>query len=373
MEYLKKILKIFLFMIYALFFDIGAKIGVVENRVGLVSMHNAHFADSLGEVEKEFAKRNSFGGENWKTIKIDRIALSSKLGAIKFVTVDALRLGRSRFIFLNDNFMPLAYVHPNARTKVVQLWHGAGAFKKFGLAIPQPNDIRRREIAANSRLSYVVCSSDSVKQIYAEAFGVGTSKVLTFGSPNTDFYFNEAEKARVREEFFTHYPALRDKYIILYAPTFREDKSDILSHIDFRRLVDDKTAVLVRLHPQVNNSELVKGGGIDVTNYENVNDLCLVSNMLITDYSSICMDFALQDKPMVFYAYDLEDYKGARDFYFDYVKYVPGPVARTQEVLEHAIAITKASHNIGSFANFNFGHPNGTATKQLIEFLVKEN
>lgn len=386
-------LKDLVFIVYSLFFNLGAKLGIKSDRVALISMHNAYFNDGLGEVESELKSR---GYKDF--IKVERTELGTKLGALKFVTLEAFRTGRAKYIFLNDNFMALGYCKPSNATKIIQLWHGQGAFKKFGFDIEVAPDVRRRERALSEKLSYVVASSEDVKDIYAKAFGVTPDKVLTLGSPNADYYFRKTSKSFAKVHLYELYPELENKKVILYAPTFREDGSDVLSHIDFSKLQNDDTYVLVRLHPQVNNRETVRNA-FDVTDYDNVNELCAVSDLLITDYSSICMDFALQDKPVIYYAYDLDKYKDERNFYFDYESYVGGTVVKTEDELQRAVKralnndedkINNFELNINTpigmakpkvkekkvdekakkFKDFNFDNLDGRATERLIDFLL---
>lgn len=363
-------MKRIMFLIYAFFFNMGASFPIKEKRIGLVSMHNANFNDGLYEIEKEFRSRGSYS-----FVKVNRNALNQFSSAIRFCTVDAYFLGGSKYIFLNDNFMPLAYLMPNPDTKIIQIWHGQGAFKKFGLHIPQPEKIRAREIAANQKLDYVVCSSQSVREIYAEAFGVPSEKVLALGSPNQDYYYRHHDLTALRNNFDKLHPSCKNKLLVLYAPTFRDDREadkHIIENIKIKKLkaaFPCQVEILVRLHPQVHQSVNLDGV-VDVTGYENINELCLISDLLITDYSSICMDFSLMRKPMIFYAYDLEKYKGDRDFYFDYETYVPGPIATTMDelcaVIEHEDFMTEKNE---TFRKFNFDVNFGTASKDLIDYL----
>ncbi len=380
MANLKDFVKSGIFSLYSLFFNIGALLGVKDDRVGLVSMHNAHFSDGLGEVEAELRyreKRND--GVTYEFLHIERTALDNIGTALKFVTLDAFKLGRAKYIFLNDNFMPLAKCHPNKATIITQLWHGQGAFKKFGFDIKVPESIRRREVLSNEKLSYVACSSSCVRDIYAKAFGVPQQKVLAVGSPNSDYYFRRMERDTAAANLYELYPELEGKYIILYAPTFREDvdaDAKILDMFDakaLREALGDNVEVLIRLHPQVHSSALDRSlGAFDVTDYYSVNELCLMADMLITDYSSICMDFAIQNKPIVFYAYDLDSYKGARDFYFNYEEYVPGPVAFNQASLIDAVLASKeATPPMDAFRRFNFDEPDGNATARLLDIVMK--
>lgn len=394
------------FSVYSFFFNLGAKCGIKKKRIALVSMHNANFKDGLGEVLKVLDE--DYG--TYEVLKIDRKDMFKRSTALKAITVDAFRLGRSAYIFLNDNFMPLANAHPAKDTKIIQLWHGQGAFKRFGLSVNRPKKIREREIAANERLSYVVCSSKGVGGIYAEAFGVDEQKVITTGAPNEDYYFHPESLARSRANVYAEYPQLKDKFVVLYAPTFRdgEGDSEIFRNFDAKeveaaldRWLDSlatadcgisesghagalqgrKSIVVTRLHPQIHEAlaevdckNEQKKSAVNATDYESINELCLVVDILITDYSSVCMDFALIDKPVIFYAFDLDSYKDSRNFYFDYMSYVPGPVAKTKEellkILENGDFISaENTDKLKKFKAFNFDTPDGTATKKLLSFL----
>lgn len=394
------------FSVYSFFFNLGAKCRIKKKRIALVSMHNANFKDGLGEVLKVLDE--DYG--TYEVLKIDRKDMFKRSTALKAITVDAFRLGRSAYIFLNDNFMPLANAHPAKDTKIIQLWHGQGAFKRFGLSVNRPKKIREREIAANERLSYVVCSSKGVGGIYAEAFGVDEQKVITTGAPNEDYYFHPESLARSRANVYAEYPQLKDKFVVLYAPTFRdgEGDSEIFRNFDAKeveaaldRWLDSlatadcgisesghagalqgrKSIVVTRLHPQIHEAlaevdckNEQKKSAVNATDYESINELCLVADILITDYSSVCMDFALIDKPVIFYAFDLDSYKDSRNFYFDYMSYVPGPVAKTKEellkILENGdFILAENTDKLKKFKAFNFDTPDGTATKKLLSFL----
>ena len=203
-------MKELIFLIYAFFFNLRALFLPNKRLVALVSMHNANFTDSLFEVEREMSKRKC-GSKSYKFLKVSRPRLSNIGAAIKFCTVDAFRLGGASYIFLNDNFMPLGYLRPQASTKIVQLWHGQGVFKKFGLHINVDENVRKRELSADKKLTYVVCSSENVKDIYATAFGVSPEKVIATGTPNEDFYFRSNDLQMIREDFDNRYESCKNK------------------------------------------------------------------------------------------------------------------------------------------------------------------
>lgn len=134
------------FTLYAAMFHLFRVFPVQKKRVALISMHNADFHDGLGEVERAFQGKK----EGYFFTKITRrdLCLQTNAGpvaflrsvcrAIGFFTRKAYGLARSRYIFLNDNFMPLASLHLGKKVVVTQLWHAEGAFKRFGQDISQP-------------------------------------------------------------------------------------------------------------------------------------------------------------------------------------------------------------------------------------------
>ncbi len=362
------------YLLFAAAFNLCRIFPLKKDSVVFVSMHNAKFNDTLGFVREEVKKRKEY-----KCYSITRTDLKSIATAFRFFTVSAYRMATAGYIFLNDNFMPMSNLNFDKNACVVQLWHAEGAFKKFGLDINQPEEIRKREEKGYSKLSFVVCSSKGVAPIYASAFGMEESKVLPLGAPRTDYYFSGVDAEKLRAEFDEKYPECKGKKLVLYAPTFRDDKEKNkelvkkLSIKNFNDNLSDEYALLIRYHPQVHESGLDLTGAVDLTSYPNVNELILISDILITDYSSICMDFSMLDKPTVFYAYDLEDYASDRNFYFDYEEYVPGVVIKKEEdlirVLKNHEYELDSERNL-KFKNFNFDCLDGKASKRVVDTIL---
>ena len=363
------------YRLFAFFFWLSRRLhrGADPALVALISPHNASFNDSLGEIEAALKEK---GGQRF--LHLSHADLNGLGSALRFFTVKAFRLARAGYVFLNDNFMPLGYLDFSSETTVVQLWHAEGAFKRFGLDIDQPPAVRRRELAANQKLSFVVCSSPDVRPIYAGAFGVAPEQVLPLGSPRADALLNAANTAALREKFDEQYPPCRGKKLVLYAPTFREEPDwdrTFLDAFDPARLakeLGEDAALLVRLHPQVHCAREFPGA-IDVTDYPAVNELTLICGSLITDYSSICMDFALLDKPCYFFAPDLERYENTRSFYFDYRSYVPGAVCETMAELIDAIKQPDDPRARKTFREKNLASVDGGSCERILDAVWARN
>jgi len=371
-----------LYSIYAFLFNIFSLFPLKLNKVTFLSPHNEYFKDSLGAVLEEVVKRDNnriilissgnLGIDKKKVFKsIKRI--------IRFLTVDAFHLATSKYIFLNDNFMPLGKLKFDEDAVITQLWHAEGVFKKFGLDIEQSEDIRTLEIAGNNKLNYIVCSSEEVKEYYADAFGVEDDKVLSLGAPRMDYFKKPLNENRLRYDFDKLYPQCKGKKLMLYAPTFRqnvEDDKALLDNIDVKSFNDrfgEDYCLLIKLHPQVHNSESIPQGAVDVCDYHDVVELSRICDALITDYSSICMDFAVQAKPIYFYAFDLEKYDNERSFYFPYESYVPGPVAKDFSTLLNLINSNVAlsfENKLRNFAEFNLGEPDGKAAERVVDAIM---
>lgn len=372
-------MKKLIYAIYALLFNLSAKLfKVKKNRVAFVSMHNESFHDSLGEVKKVLDENGEFD-----FVFITRRDLELKLKniprALSFFFIKSRKLATSGYVFLNDNFLPMAGCRFQKETTVVQLWHAEGVFKKFGLSIEQPENVRKNEIESNKRLSFVVCSSENVVPYYAEAFGVSEDRVLPLGSARTDWFFKKESLVTAKHNFYKQFPDLQGKKLVLYAPTFRDDPEQnekLLEHFDAKKLtklLGDEYVILLRLHPQVRPKDTSLDGTIDVTEYQDVRELVAVCDALITDYSSICMDFSLLDKKTVFFAFDLEEYRKGRDFYFDYVDYVPGPVAISMEQTAEAILAPFDREKNEKFKRFNFDYTDSGSAERIAERIVFEN
>ncbi len=318
-------------------------------------------------VKQEFAKRGDF-----EFCEISSRELDSALTAIKFFTIKAYYLATAKHIFLNDTFMPMASLNFSKKTNIVQLWHGQGVMKKFIMDTDLDADVRVKAQKCADKYTHVVVSSKAVKPICAKAFGVDEDRVYPLGQPASDALFSKKET-----KFYNIYPELKEKIKILYAPTFRDDvEADKLILENFNaekisRELGSDYAVLVRLHPQIHTS--VTGEGIyNATDYDDVNELIRECDVLITDYSSICMDFAMLKKPVLFFAYDLDKYKGDRDFYFDYEAYVPGKIVKTADELLFALKNKDfEDEKAEKFRSFNFDFYDGKSSERLAEILLK--
>lgn len=368
-------MKEFFYSLYALFFNISVKIfPIKKNRVCFLSMHNEGFCDSLGSVCEKLRETRT----DIEPVFITRKDLSIKnpFKLISFFLIKSRLLATSEYVFMNDNFMPMGRLNFRKGAIITQLWHAEGAFKKFGFDISQPENIRKSEAAGNSKLTYVVCSGEGVRDIYAGAFGVKKEQVLPLGAPRCDYLLEKGNAEKAREELLRLYPQCEGKKVVLYAPTFRDTKEEnleILQRFDTKKFTDalgEEYVLFVKLHPQEHENVTVENA-VDVTDFDDVRKLALFCDVLITDYSSICMDFSFLDKKTVFFAYDLEKYKAERDFYYDYESYVPGKVAFTADECIAAVKADADREKNERFKNMNFSYFDNGSAQRVIDAIIK--
>jgi CDP-glycerol glycerophosphotransferase len=142
--------------------------------------------------------------------------------------------------------------------------------------------------------------------------------------------------------------------VLLYAPTWRDDRQEMVDFVDPAALAAEVDAViLVRGHSRTLQPGRDAAGPrvIDVTGYPDTSQLLLAADGLITDYSSVMFDFSVTGKPMFFLVPDIEHYRGElRGFYFDLAAHAPGPVVRTQDELVEALRTAAPAEHAQKYA-----------------------
>jgi CDP-ribitol ribitolphosphotransferase len=305
-------------------------------------------------------------------------------GKVSFFVVKPYHLATSEFILLDNVFLPMAYIKLRKNVRVIQLWHGTGTIKRFGQDV-NTGHLKALEKRANSRITHLIVNSEDTKQLYAGAFGISPEKVYTYGLPRTDLFFNEIQVKERVQAFYKRFPQLAGKRLILYAPTFRDNEREENRSITDINILSDKLpsdyVILLRLHPfiaEAYNKEEQQAAGksanvVSVSSYPDINTLLLAADCLITDYSSVIFEYCLLQKPMIFYAYDLEEFSSqGRGFYHTYEEYVPGPVVKN---IEELVGLLKNNHletdKIRDFINLNYIYLDGKASERIYNNIFK--
>lgn len=292
-------------------------------------------------------------------------------------------------VFVTDNFDPLYANKPNSGTRVVQLWHGCGAFKKWGYSTLDLKWGGSREdmlrFPMHNTYTDVFVSSEEVIPHYAEAFGCDRKIIRAFGTPRTDVYFDKHYVSSCREELINAFPKIGDRKIILYAPTFRgnsPEQSYNDNPLDYAALKAEfgKEYVLVlKLHPFTakkyklsEEEKRIYGDFVfDASALPIELNLC-AADILIADYSSLIFEYALLDKPMIFYSYDLDEYDRDRSFYYDYRSFVPGKIVVTnEEIIDTIKKQDFETEKILPFREKFMSACDGNCVKKIADYCVR--
>lgn len=262
-------------------------------------------------------------------------------------------LAQAEFWIDNQGF-PLRLAK-RPETTYIQTWHGS-ALKKMGFDEPNHRVMSEQEQRtyqeALDRFDHFVVRSEHDVRTLARAYRIPEGKLLRSGYPRNDVLVRAARDPRAPDPAARRLAERlgigRERRLVLYAPTFRARPGggvqDFELPFDVERFADrfgDRYTLLVRSHylNRVTLPPSVAGRVIDVTDEADITPLLLLADALITDYSSVMFDYALLRRPLVFYAYDWEDYsRDMRGTYFDLFEEAPGPVARTEEELLAAVA-----------------------------------
>lgn len=302
---------------------------------------------------------------------------SMDTGNVSQLLLSIFHLATSKYIFVDTYVGALSAVRFKKEVKCVQLWHAAGAVKKFGWSDPETakrsSRAKQRFQKVYNQFHYIPVGSQQMADIFSEAFHLNKNRMLHTGVPQTDFYFQEDSKQMALERIYVRYPQLQGKKVILYAPTFRKDALDQMTmEFDTKQFLDsldDDHLLLIRVHPSVREAlEIPTDPRIFlVSDYPRVNDLLIASDILVTDYSSIPVEFSLLQKKMIFFTYDLESYSQIQGLWSINDLFFPGPIARTTaEVIAHIKEPGIDYDKIDRYRNHWNAFSNGRSAKRLI-------
>lgn len=286
----------------------------------------------------------------------------------------------SKYILVDD-FYPLIYPIPLRKsTKLIQVWHALGAFKTVGFARKGNKD---KYSMTHRNYTDAIVSSDCIRKDYAKAFRMNVKDIHSIGIPRTDVFFDEEYKEKTRERLYNKYPLLKDKKVILFAPTFRGNNIhnayydyDKLSFETFKNELQEQYVCIFKMHPFVKNKPLENLDSdfyLDLTDEREINDLLFITDILITDYSSVIFEAALLNIKTIFFAYDLNEYISNRDFFYSYETYTYGSVVKNENELFDAIRYGENDAlKLNEFKNKFISSCDGCSTERFINVLLKE-
>lgn len=291
------------------------------------------------------------------------------------------------------NYRMSDHIYPKEDQVYIQLWHGT-PLKRLGYdisisdnAMNSKTEIREKYKVDAEKFRYILAPSEFAKEKFISAWNLSAvgkeDTVLELGYPRNDFLTNYTKQDT--EKIIEDLKLPRGKKYILYAPTWRDNQHKAgvgyvyKPEVDFDKLreaLSDEYIILFRAHYLVANSfdfKKYEGFVYNVSQVNDINHLYVISDMLVTDYSSVFFDYANLRRPEIFYMYDLDAYgTEIRGFYIS-LDELPGPIVKTEEELINAVK--HPAEYSEKYRNFNkkFNYlDDGQASKRVVETIIEE-
>ena len=318
---------------------------------------------------------------------------NERTSLVKFRTrADNIALRKAKYWI--SNYRMLDHQYPRKGQVYLQCWHGT-PLKRLGYDIEEGDnvmnsvsEVREKYRTDAKKFSYLLSPSPFTTEKFASAWNLNETgqryKVIEEGYPRNDRLINY--KPGERDEIAKAL-GVQGKKVILYAPTWRDNQHTsgegytYKTEVDFDKLhkeLGNEYVVLFRAHYLVANSfdfEKYEGFVIDVSSYSDINDLYIVSDILVTDYSSVFFDYSNLKRPIIFYMYDLEQYASEmRGFYLS-LDELPGPIVKEEDELIREIKTTNGWKPAPEYEEFvKRFNPNedGNSSKRVIKKILQK-
>lgn len=275
----------------------------------------------------------------------------------------------------------------------LQTWHGT-PLKRLAhdILVPKGTTFYRSKVNEEkmhqsydtdvARYNYMVSPSRFTTEVFQSAFQIDCERLIETGYPRNDCLSTVTSKQII--DIKEKYNIPKDKKVILYAPTWRDNSYNAKGYtfsltVNFslwKELLGDEYVVVFKPHYLIVNTfdkEKYLGFVYFMDAASEISELYVISDLLVTDYSSVFYDYAILKKPMYFYMYDLESYqKELRGFYIDIYHDLPGKVIVIEKEL--LLAIKNNTYNYQCLETFNQRFNNqedGNASKRVIDIVFK--
>lgn len=360
---------------FKLFMYLCRILPIQKNKIVFSSYRGRQYSDSPMCISKILEKEKDIDIVWIYNSKIN----NSKIRCVKDESLKAAYELATAKVWV-DNCRKKLWVTKRKKQFYVQTWHGNIALKK--IEADAQNKLKKTYVRSakndSKMIDIILSSSHWATNNFKTAFWY-TGSILEFGSPRSDiFYRNNKE---IKEKIYNFYKLDKESKIILYAPTFRNSKTIDCYDINYDELIKcaenkwgGKWKVIIRLHPNMTEEQSMLNFSKDILNglsYQEINDLIVASELLITDYSSCMFDAMEARKKVIFYAKDISKYMDERGTYFNYED-LPFPLATNNKELHEVIKQYNDEQNNNKMTIFmkqqGFCN-NGTASEKASELI----
>lgn len=320
---------------------------VKRNKILFLNYYGKGYGDNSKYICEELLNSDNDLDFIWAVNNLDE-ALPDRIRKVKYLSVRYFYELCTSKVWVDNCRKPL-YVRKRKSQYYIQAWHGDLAIKKIEKdAIPSLYSSYIRGAINDSKMADLFVSGNKwMEMLYRQAFWY-SGEIANCGYPRRDILYNikEVQKAEIRKKLGIRL----DTKIVIYAPTFRKPQKLIdlsVYSIDWRNVLEALTnrfggnwIAIVRLHPNISffSQELnLPDCVINVTDYPDIQELLSISDVCISDYSSVILEFAVTRRPAFIFATDYQEYKQDRDVYFE-LEELPFPFAENNKKLIQNIA-----------------------------------
>lgn len=362
-----KLKSIVLTIILALFYPFTFLFRVHQNRITFISLEHDNLSKDFKILHDELSAKQEY---EIKTLLFK--FQPTFLGQLQYglACIQQLFVLQSSKLVIIDynNFVISKFLH-RKEVKVLEIWHATAALKNFGNCVQRDYEIKNYD--------YAIANSDFYKGVYAQAFNLPEENVLVTGIPNNDKIFDDHFVQDTKVRLLEKYPVLANKKVITYAPTFRGRISTYFKEakIDLARVhqaLGEDYVIIYKAHPLISGSAYENNPHVLFIEEEPISSIFCVTDVLITDYSAIAVDWMVFDKPIIAYVPDFKSYSKKPGLTIDYLQEFPGAVTFNEGELIQALQATDSTSYQKERALFfkkTYNYCDGKATERVLKVI----
>ncbi len=357
------ILKFGLAVLYA-----PMKLFKTKNQIVYLSRQSNDKSIDMRLLEQAIKNEDSTVKQVFRLKMIDD-GISAKIKYCISIIGDMYYLATSKVAIVDTYSITVSCLKHKSDLKVIQMWHALGAIKKFGLQSIGTKEGRDEKVSnamnMHKNYDYVLAPSAATAMFYMEAFGVTNDKIKLCPMPRVDFITDHDSRA---SEFYSLNPALGQKRIVLYVPTFRDREAVIANMLKLEFEGKDDYALIISPHPlskAATDEKYLPNGSFSSF------DLMKIADVIITDYSACAFEASLLMKPLYFFVPDYNEYIDERGINVDIFDEMPHAVFKDADALVNSIVSNDYDlTELYSFKEKYIDTPAGSCSEILARFVV---
>ena len=287
------------------------------------------------------------------------------------IFIQLYHLATSKVCITDGYNISISVLKHKKKLKVFQIWHSLGAIKKFGYQSLNADKSKKiaKVLKMHKNYDYITCSSNEMIKYFSKSFNYKKEKFIPIGLPRIDYLLKNTKKNK--KKIYFAYPEFKNKKIILYAPTFRDNNyykiNELIEAIDLKKYI-----LIIKIHPNMNYKINYKKNVYTCDEFTTL-QLLSIANHVITDYSGISIEASVLDKPVYLYVYDLKEYSKNPGININLKKELPNYVFKDEKELYKSL--NSNTYNIDVIKRFKqkyVPYYDGMITRRLANIIIEK-